>query len=92
MFVFVVLEHCSGNVLELMAEFKSVTLVEVEANTKYCDAKRRHYFGLAKSLIISVRRMGEFCDAADASSLSTRAHACISAHKLQFRDSACFRL
>ena len=43
-----------------------------EANAKYRNAKKdRHYFGLAKSLIICVRRMCKFCDDADASAGKT---------------------
>ena len=57
--------HCLGSTTELIKEFKSLKLDE--ANAKYRNAKKdRHYFGLAKSLIIGVRRMCRFCEVADA--------------------------
>ena len=53
------------NTLALMEEFKSLKLDEM--NAKYCNSKQdRHYFGLAKSIIIGVRRMARFCDDSDA--------------------------
>ena len=57
--------NCLGNTRALIKEFKSVKLDE--ANTKYRNAKQdRRYFGLAKLVIIGVRRMCTFCDNADA--------------------------
>ena len=50
----------------MIAEFSSLKLHE--ASAKYRNPQRdRHYFGLAKSLIIGVRRMCNFCDDSDAS-------------------------
>ena len=48
-----------------MEEFNSIKLDEMD--DKYRNARQdRHYFGLAKSIIIGVRRMARFCDDSDA--------------------------
>ena len=65
-FLLIDLICCSGSTSALIAEFNSLKLHESSA--KYRNAQRdRHYFGLAKSLIIGVRRMCNFCDDADTS-------------------------
>ena len=50
----------------LIAEFKGMQLLDVDARGR--DSNDRHYFGLVRSTVISVRRMMAWCDHYDARS------------------------
>ena len=52
----------------LIAEFKGMQLLDVDARGR--DSNDRHYFGLVRSTVISVRRMMAWCDHYDARSSS----------------------
>ena len=54
----------AGTVRELIDEFKKMQLLNVDAKGR--SSKDRHYFGLVRSLEISMRRMMKWCEGYDA--------------------------
>ena len=60
-----------GNIRALIKEFKAFKLNKADAKNRSGAQDDRHYFGLAKLIIIGVRRMCTFCDKADASAGKT---------------------
>lgn len=66
-----ILHHSGGNIRALIEEFKAFKLNKTDAKNRSGEQDDRHYFGLAKLIIIGVRRMCTFCDNADASTGKT---------------------